>query len=148
MREDTAYDFTGIGDTQTQETMYLFVDDVYTSLVRAREKPLTMMIIIGNAWAYDLYLVIPFDCEIVQIWSVLQGPTATANETLTFKNNAGTAMTNGLITIAAGSAIGVIDECTPTNLNIFQAGEKLKVSIGSENSNTVRCDLTFICKVG
>ena len=149
MREGTGYNFTGIGDTQTQEVMNQFVDDTYFSLVKAREKALTMMVIIGNSWSYNLYLVIPFDCEIVKIYSVIQAAIATADETLTFYNNAGTALTSGAITIAySGSAEGDVDSCTPTNNNQFEAGDVVKVTIGSENSNTVRCDLTFICKVG
>ena len=149
MRESTGYDFTGIGDTQTQASMHQFVDDTYVSLVKAREKALTMMIIIGNSWSYNLYLVVPFDCEIVKIYSVIQAEIATANETLTFYNDAGIALTNGAITIEyIGSAEGDVDNCTPTNNNRFEAGEEVKIHIGSENSNTVRCDLTFLCKVG
>ncbi len=148
MKEITGYDFSGVQDIKTRSVLHQFVADVYVSLLRLREKPLTMEVILGNAWNYDLYLVIPFDCEIVKVWSVLQGPTAAAAETITLYNHAGTASTGGAITIAAGSVIGEIDYCTPTNNNQFQAGDKVKVHIGSENSNTVRCDLTFLCKVG
>ena len=122
--------------------------DLGADILRLREQAVTIDIIIGNSWSYDLYVVIPWDCEIVKIWSVLQGETATAAETITFKNNAGTSMTAGVITIAVDSAIGTIDECTPTGNNLFAAGDKLKITIGSENSNTVRCEVTILCNIG
>lgn len=110
------------------------------------ERAVTLKITLGTA--DDQHVVIPFTCDVVGIYSVIDQALTTADEVLTFKNNAGTALTGGAITITqSGSADGDIDSVTPTANNSFSAGEKLTVSIGGENGTAVVCNVTVLCRI-
>lgn len=87
--------------------------------------------------AETLYLMLP-QCTVTKIWSVLSGVIATADATITTSRD-GTALTNGVITIAySGSAAGDIDSCTPTANNDFDGSSQyLKLVGGGESDNTV-----------
>jgi predicted ATP-grasp superfamily ATP-dependent carboligase len=49
--------------------------------------------------------------------------------TITAKNNAGTAMTGGTITLAASSAVGTVGTATPTANNVIDTGQVLQLTV-------------------
>lgn len=92
----------------------------------------------------DQHVVIPYACTVTRIDSVIHGAIANANETLTFKNNAGTGLTGGVITVAfSGSADGTLDSVTPTANNTFTAGQKLTCTIAGDATNAIVARLTL-----
>ena len=110
------------------------------------ERALSFDVTLGTA--DDQHIVIPWNCNVTKIYSVIDAAPTTADETLTFKNNAGTALTGGVITITqAGSADGDIDSATPTANNSFTAGQKMTVSIGGENGTAAGCQITVVCQI-
>lgn len=92
------------------------------------------------------FKVVPFNARLVRAYSVTNGAVAAADVTVTLKNNAGTALTNGAITIAtAASAAGDIDSCEPTANNVFTQGQKIEALVtGGGAGGTPRGDLTYI----
>jgi hypothetical protein len=75
----------------------------------------------------DVFFPIPFDGDIVQIYTALQGPITTTDTILEFRNQTNASM--GTITIAySGSAGGDVDSLAPAANNSFTAGERLRVN--------------------
>lgn len=89
------------------------------------------------------YITIPTNCTLTRIDSVVFGTTATALETLTTKNHAGTGITGGVVSIANGAIAKEVDTASPSANNTFTAGEVLTIDVGGENSNSVECEITF-----
>lgn len=119
------------------------LDGVASSATELDQRALNFSITLGTA--DDQHIVIPFTGNVTTIYSVIDRALTTANETLTFKNNAGTSMTDGVITITqAGSADGDIDSTSPSANRSFTAGQKMTVSIGGENGTAVVCNLTVL----
>lgn len=93
----------------------------------------------------DQHVVLPFACTVTKIYSVIDRALTTGNETLTFKDDGGTSLTSGVITITqSASADGDIDSATPTANNTFTAGEKLTCTIGGENGTAVLAQITVL----
>uniref|UniRef100_A0A6M3MAT3 Uncharacterized protein n=1 Tax=viral metagenome TaxID=1070528 RepID=A0A6M3MAT3_9ZZZZ len=96
-----------------------------------------------NTYGRDIYLsfetgyvgaltfYIPNDCSLTYVMvTVTKAIEASNDATITFKNNAGTAMAGGalvagVLTIPAGSATGVTVTSTITGNNLFAAGHKM-----------------------
>jgi len=77
--------------------------------------------------AGSTFVVMPA-CTVTNIWTVIDNAITVADATITFKNDAGTALTDGSITIAySGSAAGDVDTCAPTANNTFTEGQKLEI---------------------
>ena len=73
------------------------------------------------------FIVVPYACDIVKIWSALDQAIASADVTLTAKI-ATVAVTNGVITITqSGSAAGDVDSATPSGANTMTAGQALEI---------------------
>jgi hypothetical protein len=74
---------------------------------------------------------------ISKIYSVLKGAAlASGDATLTGKIN-GSAITTGVVTITqAGSAIGDLDNCTPSAQNVVAAGQEIQFLVGGSNTDT------------
>ena len=99
---------------------------------------------VGGA-ASDKYIVMPHTCTVNKIYTTMDAVLTTTDNTLTFKNHAGTTMTNGTITYTvAGAADGDIDSCTPTANNTFTAGEALRMSDAGEAANTTTANLVVL----
>jgi hypothetical protein len=65
-----------------------------------------------------------------KIRSVLTLALTTADAVITAKNNAGTSMTNGALTITQdGCAVGDEDSCSPSDNNIIDTDEKMILSL-------------------
>ena len=147
MFEIVSYDISSLKNYPVELALNQFIRDTYASITRLREDSLSIHFDLGTA--ITLYLAMPHDCKILRIYSVIQGALADAKETITFYNHADTALTGGVITIGySDSAAGHVDSCKPTANHTFSAGEHLKIVIGGENSNAVRCDLTILYKIG
>ncbi|MBA7652876.1 hypothetical protein ES703_60715 [subsurface metagenome] len=94
-----------------------------------------------------LYVPLPA-CTVKKITSVLSGPITETDATITAYRNT-TTLTDGVITIeVAGSAAGVIDSCEPTDENVFDGTEYLKLVAGGESTGvapvlvTIEFDIT------
>lgn len=96
----------------------------------------------GTANQNRTYIVLPYNCTVVKVHTVIAGANATADNTLTVRNNAGTSM--GTITVAfSGSAAGDVDTLTPGSNNTFTAGEKILIESDGAGTNTVPCTVTI-----
>lgn len=75
-------------------------------------------------------LYFPFKVTVNKIRSfVTKALAATDDGTITAKNNAGTSMANGVITIAASAAIATEGSASPTTNNVLTADQKLQLTI-------------------
>lgn len=93
--------------------------------------------------AGQIYVVSPVAGTISKIYSVINGAIATADAVLTPKI-AGTAITNGAITVAyTSSAAGDVDSSTPTAANTIAAGQAIEIETDGASSNTVEVVLTI-----
>jgi hypothetical protein len=68
----------------------------------------------------------PYTGSVVSLFVVAITDFATDDATITPKNNAGTTMTNGIITIPAPSSTNDTFESTPTANNAFNKGDVIK----------------------
>lgn len=110
------------------------------------QRAMNFQVTLGTA--DDQHIVIPWACNVTAIYSVIDSALTVADETLTFKDNGGTGLTGGVITVTqSGSADGDIDSVTPSANNAFTAGQKLTVSIGGENGTAAICNITVLCDI-
>lgn len=73
-----------------------------------------------------LYLLLPA-CTVIKISSVLSGAITDVDASITAYRDAVT-LTNGVITLeVSGSGAGVIDFCEPTDNNVFDGTQYLKL---------------------
>lgn len=88
----------------------------------------------GTASVYGF--TAPVEGEITDIRSSLEGHAlTTGNATITGKIGA-TAITGGVVTIAqAGSAIGDLDQSTPTAANVVSVGDRVNFTVGGTNDD-------------
>jgi len=97
------------------------LDGVLSTTAEIDQRALSWTMTLGTA--NSDFIVIPYACTVTTIYTVITAAIATGDEVITFKNNAGSAMANGVLTIAnAGSAAGDIDSVSPTTNNTFTAG--------------------------
>ena len=84
-------------------------------------------------------------CTLVSAVSVVSGTTDTGPETLTLKNNAGTAVTGGTIVIASGSSAGDVDTTTAalSANNTFTANQNVQIATDGGNGQAVNSTLTL-----
>lgn len=69
----------------------------------------------------------PFKVTINKVNTVVSVALSAHETTVTLKNNGGTSMTNGVITIASEAAKGEVDTASPTEHNVIAAGEDLQL---------------------
>lgn len=72
-------------------------------------------------------LEFPFKVTINKVNTIVSVALSAHETTVTLKNNGGTSMTNGIITIASGAAKGDVDTASPTEHNVINAGEDLQL---------------------
>lgn len=91
--------------------------------------------------AGQAYFYAPFAGTLTKVTSVLNGPIATNDDTLTVKTQAGTA---GTITIAnAGSAAGDVDSLTVTTNGEVTAGSLIEIETDGASTNAVSANITL-----
>lgn len=98
--------------------------------------------------AGQIFVPIPigFDGQVIEVRTALNGAIATADVDLTLKVN-GTAMTNGVITIAqSGSAAGDTDVAFPTSLNAVRVGDAVEIETDGASTNTVEVFGTLVIR--
>jgi hypothetical protein len=81
----------------------------------------------GQQATHTLYF--PMAVTVARVRSFVTSAIAgTDNATITCSNNAGSAMTGGVVTIDASSAVATEDSATPTTNNTFTAGQKMQLA--------------------
>lgn len=86
----------------------------------------------------------PFKVTINKVNTVVTVALSANETTVTLKNNAGTSMTDGVVTIASAAAKGVIDTASPSANNVIDAGEDIQfVSSGACSTGTVIVTLHY-----
>jgi len=87
----------------------------------------------------------PIPGKVVNIKSAISEALTTADEVLTFKNAAGSSM--GAITITqSGSAVGDVDELSPTSNNDVVEGGFIEIEMGGENGTAAIANLSIIVR--
>ena len=142
--------YIGTSGSETQVTSTAAelnkLDGVSATAAEIDYRSLCFQVTLGTA--DDQHIVIPYTGNVIGVYTVIDQALTTADETLTFKNNAGTGMTNGVVTITqAASADGDVDSASPTANNSFTAGEKMTVSIGGENGTAALCNITVLIDI-
>ncbi len=88
------------------------------------------------------YVLIPFTGTLTKIDTVLGAAISGSDNTMTFKNNAGTSM--GTITVTqSGSAPGDIDTLSPGSNNTFIAGQKLAIETNGSSTGAAKLYITL-----
>jgi hypothetical protein len=92
------------------------------------------------------FSIVPFSARLARIYGIVDGAIATADLVITAKNNAGTAITGGALTLAtAGSAAGTNGSVDPTAGNVFTQGQKVELALtGAGAGGTPRGHVTMI----
>ena len=96
--------------------------------------------------AGQIYIPIPdeFNGDVVEIRTVLGGAISGADATITPKV-IGTAMTNGVITVAqSGSAAGDVDTSRPTGANTVRAGEAVEIETDGASTGAVALGIAIV----
>ena len=76
------------------------------------------------------HVVAPFAGTISKIYGVLTGGAVATNDAVVTGKIGSTSITNGAFTVAySGSAIGDVDSCTPSALNVVAAGDVIKFAV-------------------
>ena len=102
--------------------------------------------IVDVSTAGQVYIPVPDAGEVIKIITALNGAIGTADVTLTPKI-AGTAITNGAITIAySGSAAGDVDSSEPTAANAVQEGDTIEIETDGASTNTVEVNGVIIIR--
>ena len=98
--------------------------------------------------AASYFVVCPIAGDIEKIWSVIDQAIATTDTTLTAEI-AGTAVTNGAITIAhSGSAAGTVDSATPSGQKTLTAGQPIEIVCGGQtNTSNARAHISIVVDV-
>lgn len=110
----------------------------------ARTVALTARWAVG-APATDKYIVVPWNCTLTNVYTVMDAVLTGSNNTMFFKNHAGSTMGTSTITYTvSGAADGDIDSCTPSTNNTFTAGQRLQMVDNGEASNTTTATVTFL----
>ena len=109
--------------------------DLKTKLVNVR---ITDISTAGSVW------VVPgFAGSVVKINTVIDG-AITVGDAVLDPQIGGTSITDGGITIAnAGSAAGVVDQSTPTALNVFTATEAIEIATNGGSTDTASANITL-----
>jgi hypothetical protein len=80
----------------------------------------------------------PYKVTIDKVNTVVSVALSANETTVTLKNNAGTSMTDGVVTIASEAAKGDVDTASPTAHNVIAAGEDIQlVSSGACSTGKV-----------
>lgn len=95
----------------------------------------------GTADQNRVYIVMPFACTVIKVWSVINRSIATADNTLTCSNHAGSSM-GTIVQAFSGSAAGDVDSLTPVANNTFAAGERILIASDGLGTNTVPTTIT------
>lgn len=91
--------------------------------------------------AKSVWVVAPFDADIEQYWSVIDGAITVANCNITLEIG-GTLVTGSALTITqAGSAAGDVDTASPSALNSVTAGQAIEII--SDGGSTTNVDAVF-----
>ncbi len=96
-----------------------------------------------------VYLPMPFASTVKKIYATIEGVLTTADEVITAKNNAGTGMTSGVITLVqAGSAAGNTYSVTPSANNTFTAGQNMRLDFDGGNATaTTYVDICVVYSI-
>lgn len=90
-----------------------------------------------------VYIPVPYSGNVVSVVGVLSGAIATADATITIKDNAGNAM--GAITVAnASSAAGDVDTSTPASNQDVTDNDFITVETDGASTNSVIWNFTVV----
>ncbi len=93
--------------------------------------------------AETVYLAVPYSGNVVSVMGVLEGAIATADATITVKDNGGNAM--AAITVAnAASAAGDVDSATPVSNQDVTDLDYITIETDGASTNAVRWQFTIV----
>jgi len=90
--------------------------------------------------ADSVWVVAPLACTFTKLYSVVYGDPG-ADSAITTEI-AGTAVTDGGLTIANGATAGEVDSATPTAANTLTAGQALEIITDGGGTNVVEATFT------
>jgi hypothetical protein len=119
---------SGLSNPYSKETK---VADVESTL---KTELITRRVSFENGEECDNQIKMGYPGTVTEIYFTVDKAIASANNgTITPKNNAGTSMTDGLITVTASSALDTGFTSTPTGNNTFIDGDVLKFTTAKTN---------------
>lgn len=93
-----------------------------------------------------IYIAMPFDCTVEEVYSVLGNAITVADATVTCRNHGGTSM--GTLTISySGSAAGDVDQLTPASNNTFSVGEHMSIETDGASTTASKLYLTVFVTI-
>lgn len=93
--------------------------------------------------ADSIYIPVPYAGNVVRVVTVLEGPIAGSNDTITVRNTAGVSM--GTITITqVGSAAGDIDVLTPVGNNSLANNSYIRVDTDGASTSAQTLHITVV----
>jgi len=98
--------------------------------------------------ADQIYIPVPngFEGDIIEIRTAIDAAISGADADITTKI-AGTAVTNGLITVAqSGSAAGDTDVSNPTGARTVRAGDAIEVETDGASTGTAKCNVVIVIR--
>lgn len=100
----------------------------------------TLFIDIGTAASQ--YVVMPFNCTVIAIYTVVNTSPTTTDTILTCYNQAGSSM--GTITITAADPAGTVDSLTPSSNNTFTAGQRMQIATDGGCANNPNAHIAIL----
>lgn len=121
-------------------------DMIDTSSIFTTNRMVLQATITDVSTAETVYIPMPFNCTVDDVYTVLQNSITTADAVVTCRNHTGNSM--GTLTIAySGSAAGDVDTLSPTANNSFIAGERMSIETDGASSTTQRLFITVYVTV-
>ncbi len=119
----------GLSNPYSKETK---IADVENTL---KTETITRRVSFESGEECDNQVKVGYPGTVTEVYFTVDKAIASANNgTITPKNNAGTAMTDGLITVTASSALDTGFTSSPTGNNTFVAGDILKFTTAKTNN--------------
>lgn len=84
--------------------------------------------------AQSIFLPLPFNCTVTNIYVSIKNAITVANSTVTCKNNAGTSMASTLSATFSGSTAGTTYTAALTTNNTFTAGQRIEIATDGASS--------------
>lgn len=98
----------------------------------------------SNGTTGQVRLVVPQPANLINAYTVVHGGVTLDQPAVITLNRNATAVTNGVITIAAAADNGVVDTCTPSGANTFAAGDVLNGVVSGTNTVSALVNFTAL----
>jgi hypothetical protein len=96
--------------------------------------------------AETVFIPIPFNCTVENVYAVLQGTITVADATVTLKNTSGSTM-DTITVLYTGSSAGTTFNVSPVSNNTFTAGQRMSIETDGGSTGTQKLFITVVAEM-